>query len=136
MYRVPPIILALLAAGCTMTPRDTTGPAQHARAEARIADALEGFSAGPPQRCIDRTRVIRIQKYTDTILYEYTPREIYRVTTTPGCFGLARNETVVAQTPTTQLCSGDIIFTTDSTARTPTGSCSLGDFIPYRRPAS
>jgi hypothetical protein len=104
-----------------------------AKEASEINDLLKGLSPGEPQSCIQQTRVTQSHAFTNTILYEYSPREIYRVTTTPGCTGLRYGDIIVSRTPSGNLCRGDIIRTVSPGSSIPSGSCALGDFIPYRR---
>ena len=77
MSRLPLIALALLG-GCATAHNQAADAERRAKAETEIADALEGLTAGEPEHCIDQTRVHTIHTYAGTILYEYSPREIYR----------------------------------------------------------
>jgi hypothetical protein len=132
MRRLALISLGLLLAGCAAsadTPPGTTNPKQLAE----IADALKGLTPGKPETCIDQTRVHNIKTFENTILYQYSPREIYRNDTSGGCAGLRYGDIVVSRTPTGQLCRGDIIHTVSPGSRTMSGACGLGSFVPYRR---
>lgn len=132
-YTLPLLLLAL--AGCDAQHAHIFGdpPALTAREAAEISDTLKGLTPGKPQSCIEQSRVTQVQKYTNTILYEYSPREIYRVTTTPGCSGLRYGDILVTHTTTGELCSGDIVRTVSPGANMPSGTCALGMFTPYRR---
>jgi len=125
----------LLLAGCaTGQGRGSGDPAGlTAREAADIAGALKGLTPGQPVTCIDQSRIRDTRKYTNTILYQFSPREIYRVTTTPGCTGLRYGDIIVSRTMTDQLCRGDIIRTVAPDRSGPTGTCALGSFVPYRR---
>lgn len=132
MRRLALVSLSLLAAGCAAgadAPPGTTNPKQLAE----IADALKGLTPGKPLTCIDQSRVQNIKTFENTILYQYSPREIYRNDTSGGCAGLRYGDIVVSRTPTGQLCRGDIIHTVSPGSNMPSGSCGLGSFIPYRR---
>ena len=132
MSRLPLIALALLG-GCASAQNQAAEAERRAKAEAEIADTLEGLAAGEPRDCIDQTRVNNIETYAGTILYRVSQREIYRNNVSGGCFGLARGDIVVTRTATSQLCHGEIIHTVSPGSSIPSGSCALGDFIPYRR---
>lgn len=127
------LVIPVLLAGCAANagaPPDAASPKQLAE----IADALKGLTAGEPRSCIDQTRVTNVRKFEGTILYLYSPREIYRNDVKGGCSGLRYGDTIVSRTPTTQLCRGDIIRTvTPSNPSMPSGSCALGEFVPYKR---
>lgn len=125
----------LLLAGCAAQQGGASGdPAGlTAREAGKIAAALKGLTPGQPVTCIDQSRIRDTRKFTNTILYQYSPREIYRVTTTPGCTGLRYGDIIVSRTTTDQLCRGDIIRTAAPNGAGPTGTCALGSFVPYRR---
>jgi len=127
------LISILLLAGCSTQQAIDHGGGPTPREAGEIADALKGLTPGAPVTCIDQSRVENVRKFTDTILYFYSPREIYRVTTTPGCTGLRYGDPIVSRTPTDRLCRGDIVRTVAPGAAGPTGSCALGSFVPYRR---
>lgn len=125
------LLLTPLLAGCAA---DQSGrSAADARQVARIAHALQGLTPGKPRSCIQQSRVNQVKTFKDTILYEYSPREIYRNDTSGGCTGLRYGDTIVSKTSGDQLCQGDIIHTISLSSRVPSGSCGLGAFIPYRR---
>jgi len=132
MSRLALIALVLLG-GCASAQNQQAEAERRAKAEVEIADALKGLTAGEPRHCIDQTRVDNIQTYAGTILYRVSPREIYRNNVSGGCFGLARGDIVVTRTATSQLCRGEIIHTVSPGSSIPSGSCGLGDFIPYTR---
>jgi hypothetical protein len=125
----------LLLAGCAAQQGGASGdPAGlTAREAGKVAAALKGLTPGQPVTCIDQSRIRDTRKFTNTILYQYSPREIYRVTTTPGCTGLRYGDIIVSRTTTDQLCRGDIIRTAAPNGAGPTGTCALGSFVPYRR---
>ena len=58
----------------------------------------------------------------------------YRTDTAGGCESMAHGDYIVVRSNGGQVCKGDIAETFDPIARVPTGSCSYGDFTPYRRP--
>jgi hypothetical protein len=125
----------LLLAGCSTHQAGISGDPSGltARESAEIADALKGMTPGQPVTCIDQSRIRDVRKFTNTILYQYSGREIYRVATTPGCTGLRYGDIIVSHTTSNQLCRGDIIRTRAPNGPGPTGSCALGPFVPYRR---
>lgn len=132
MYRLTLPILLLLA-GCATGAGDSGEGARQPKQIAKVAEALRGLTPGKPQNCIDQSRVQQIKTFENTILYEYSRREIYRNDTSAGCFGLRTGDIVVTRTPSGQLCQGEIIRTVDGGTRTPSGACGLGQFVPYRK---
>jgi hypothetical protein len=132
--RVLPI-LCLALAGCSVQHGNVASnpDALSAREAADLNDALKGLTPGQPVSCIDQSRIRDVRKFTNTILYVYSQREVYRTTTTPGCSGLRYGDIIVSRTVSDQLCRGDIIHTRAPEGAGPTGSCALGAFVPYRR---
>ena len=125
------LVIPVLLAGCAANgPPAGPGPKQLAE----IADALKGLTPGKPTTCIDQTRAQNVKTFEGTILYIYSPREIYRNDVTPGCAGLQYGDPIVSRTVSTQLCSGDILRTfSPGTPNIQSGSCALNQFTPYRR---
>lgn len=127
----------LLIGGTAALSADTRGYAarRDAAERAKLDKALEGLVPGRPQDCLVQDRSgYETLRFGDTILYKKSRNEIYRTDTGGGCFGLRRGDAIVTRTYTNQLCRGDIVQTVDLPASMPSGSCSFGDFIPYRRP--
>jgi hypothetical protein len=124
-----PVLLAGCAANAGPS-AGTTNPKQ----VAKIADALKGLTPGKPVSCIDQTRIRDLKKFEGTLLYEYSPREIYRNDVDGGCSGLRYGDPVVSKTYSNQLCRGDIIRTfSPGTPNMPSGTCALNSFVPYTR---
>ena len=133
MSRMSTLVALALLGGCASAHNQAAEAERRAKAEIEIADQLKGLTAGEPKSCIDQTRVHNVHKYAGAIIYEYSPREKYRNNVSDGCFGLSRGDIIVTKTPTSQLCRGDIITTVSAGSRIPSGTCGLGDFIPYKK---
>lgn len=137
MKLVLPLALVALA-GCAATPAETARSAARAEAEAdRLSRALAGYTAEPPVGCINQStfRSQSSQAYGSTLVYE-AGNLLYRNDMNGQCPELRRDDIRVNRTPTGQLCRGDIVQLLDRNTRFPVGSCSYGDFIPYRRTAN
>jgi hypothetical protein len=125
-------LLALLA-GCAATPQDVArSDAMRAEEDVRLARALAGRAAGTPQSCLN-TRNLNTSVFGDRILYRGVGDTVYLNQTNGGCFGLRRDDIIVASTPIGQFCRGDIIRTVDRASGAPSGACAFGDFVPYAR---
>lgn len=107
---------------------------QAAKDQRELDRALAGLVPGKPQSCIDQTRFLDTQRIGDTILYKYSRNNLYRSDTSGGCFGLSRGDAIVTKTVTGHICRGDIVQTVDLRDYIPSGSCTFGAFIPYKRP--
>ena len=135
MRGLSPVLFALLAVGCAQTPKQAARAAADAdRTQAKLTTALAGLTPGKPMTCMPNLPTQTMQAYGPTLLYRVSGRLIYRNDTAGGCERAGSDDILVTRSPTGQLCSGDIGQTVDRGSRMPTGSCSLGDFVPYRRP--
>lgn len=121
--------LAFLAALGIAAPALAAGP----RGEDRLAGLLQGRTAGAPQHCLT---LLRPQDRTTTIegvgiLYEVGATR-YLMRFAGGCPQLTAFTFPVTQTPTDQLCEGDIARIVErSTPGITQGSCVFGPFTPY-----
>ena len=136
MYRY--VLPAVLLIGATIAlSADTKGYEARRAAAARVGldKALAGLVPGRPRSCLYQDRAgYETKRFGDTILYLRSRREVYRVDTGGGCFGLDRGDAIITRTTTNELCRGDIVQTVDLVTHTPSGSCSFGDFVPYTKP--
>lgn len=126
----------LLIGGSAALSADDRGYRAREAAQDRVEldKQLAGLVPGKPQSCIEPYRLNDTSRVGDTILYKASRREIYRNDTSGGCFGLRRGDAIVTKSYTGQLCRGDIVQTVDLISHFPSGSCSFGEFVPYRRP--
>ena len=124
---IPLIAASLVATGATAVQARERDP------EAQLARALGGRVAGEPVNCIDlhRIRSSRVIEHT-AILYD-AGSVIYVNRPRNGADQLNRFDTLVTRTPSTQLCSVDVVHTVDLSSNTFTGSVFLDEFVPYRR---
>lgn len=134
-----PFALAALAtlAACTTTPaQEERAAAAQADTEAALAVELAGLVPGEPSDCLPgpaRTQMTS-EGFGSTIVYRVSRDLKYR-TEASGCEGVGRRDDIlITRTPVGRTCRGDIAQTVDRTTRFPTGSCSFGSFVPYRRP--
>jgi len=99
-----------------------------------LASALVGRKAGAPTSCIN-LRDIRSTRIVDTsaIIYETSASRWYVNRPPSGCPGLRPERALVSRTPSTSLCSGDIVRIIDPPSPIEYGACGLGQFVPYSR---
>lgn len=95
---------------------------------------LEGRVAGEPVHCIPshQTRDMRVLDKT-AIVYGWGTT-IY-VNVPKNAEDLDDDDIMVTRTHGSQLCDLDIVHTVDRTGHFPTGFVSLGQFVPYKKPA-
>jgi hypothetical protein len=136
MLFLPLLMLpAALFGACTQTQADVErAQVREADVQEKLAKELAGLVPGKPVSCINQFPQKQSSGYGATILYRASGNLVYRSDTVGGCEGIARGDVLVTQTPTGQLCRGDIARTFDQASRFPTGSCSFGAFVPYRKP--
>ncbi len=139
MRRIP-LLLGLAAsialAGCSYGDAESA-PAPIREKEAKILEKeLAGKVAGAPLNCIStlgQNNLIRISD--DMLLYRHSGRLVYQNKLRSTCPGLARDSDVlVTETYGGQLCRGDLVRLVDRTSGIPGPVCSLGEFVPYRKP--
>ena len=132
-----PLLLALAAllAGCAATDAQVANQEDRAaRDRAQLDRALAGYAPEDTQSClssIDRRASRGTRYYGSTILYRFGDR-IVRNDMNGSC-PLGRDPILVTQTPSSQLCRGDIAQLIDRASRFPIGGCAYGDFVTYRR---
>lgn len=125
----------LFAAVFAMAGATIGGVALAARDTPEVAyqKLIAGKTAEKPIACIDtRLRSGSLTAYDDKLVYEISRKLVYVNNTSGGCQGVERGDTLVTRQYQPRLCRGDIATTVDTGSRTQTGSCSLGDFTPYR----
>ena len=127
--------LLFLAAACTPTQRDLDRRADaEAGTRAALDKELAGLTPGRPQGCVTQTQLRNVKAFGDTLVYRTIGGTRYASRTSGGCERVGDDSILITKTPSTQLCRGDIATTVDRSSRFPSGSCSFGDFVPYRRP--
>ena len=126
------LILAAAPAHADRTPAESP----IAKGEAKLAQALEGRVAGKPVDCLylPNIRSSRIIDRT-AIVYETTGGTLYVNRPESGRQSLRRDDVMVTDTHSSQLCNIDIVRLFDTGSRMQTGFVALGDFVPYRKVA-
>jgi hypothetical protein len=131
MKKIVALSLLPLMAGCMeQRPMEMS-----ARAQTELAAALEGRTAEAPRNCVS-SRDLRGNRSAGegAILFDGASRNmIYVNRPAAGCPELRMGYALKTRTPSTQLCSGDIVEVFDPTTGFSSGSCALGEFTPYRR---
>src|SRR5262249_10948360 len=116
----------------------SAGPAYAAKydPEAKLAKIVEGRSAGTPTDCIQLNQISSTEIITRTaIVYRMNNGTIYVNRIKSGANFLDRNDVLVTDTHSPQLCSVDIVRLVDSSSHMPNGSVGLGEFVPYAKPS-
>lgn len=107
------------------------------RGQARLAKALDGRVAGAPVSCIDQ-RSIRSSEIIDgsAIVYRMDNGKLFLNTPRSGARSLDRDQILVTDTHSSQLCSIDVVRLYDRAANFQTGFVGLGKFVPYTKDAT
>lgn len=124
---------AALVASCSTA---TAQPERSERAAAKLAKALAGRTAGPPQRCIPNWQASNMQIVDDWTILFRDGKTIYVQNPRGGCSGIGsgRNTLVTRQWGTSQLCDGDISHLVDLNTGIGGGACVFSPFVPYTKP--
>lgn len=135
MFRfiLPLIVLAGASAALSADSKEYQAR-EAARDQVQLDKQLAGLVPGKPQSCIDTFRYRDSTRVGDKILYKNGRNDVMVNDTGGGCFGLRRGDAIITRTYGSQVCRGDIVRTADLLTNTPSGSCSFGDFVPYRKP--
>lgn len=128
----PSLALLFLLGAASAASADTVADRQ-ARA---LAKALEGKVPGKPQACVTMNLGSEgPHAVTDSVLIYRVNRDlVYRNDLSNACTGISRGQTLLLKPTNNQYCRGDIAHSVDLTIGMNTGSCALGDFVPYRTP--
>lgn len=121
---------ALLVAACATQIAYERSP----KASQELAAALAGKAAGSPVNCLSSHRSSDMRVIDDHTILFRDGRTTYVNQPPGGCMGLDRiGATLVTRSVgSTQLCRGDIARVVDLRTGIGSGSCVLGDFVPYR----
>lgn len=121
-------------AACTTAPEPVMRSAEK---QAEYNRLIEGKVAGAPVDCLPRfdsndMRVIDDQ----TAVFDSPGDRVYVTRFNGSCtnLGNAGYALVTKQYGTGRLCRGDIAQVVQTSTGLPTGSCVVGDFVPYTRP--
>ncbi|MBD3761417.1 MAG: hypothetical protein IE929_11765 [Rhizorhabdus sp.] len=114
----------------------TALPVQAARLapEARIAKELSGRVAGKPVDCIPLHQIRSTEIFERTAILYKVGSTWYLNRPTSGANFLDRDDILVTDTRSPNLCSIDIVRLIDQGTRFPGGSIGLGSFVPYNKP--
>lgn len=128
MIALPVLLTACASAGMA----EDRPPQLTEKQKATLDRALEGKVAGEPQSCISLTQRADLQVISDDLLLYKAGRTVYVNRVMGSCNGLSFGRTLVTNVWGSQICRGDIARVADFSAGMLTGSCALGDFVPYR----
>lgn len=125
------LLIAVLATACMSagSPRELS-----AEGQARLDRALAGRTAGQAANCLVQRDIRETNTIADGImLFEGLHDTIWVNRGNGSCSALRYGRAFHTVTPSTSLCSGDVVTVFDPSSGIEFGGCSLGEFVPYRR---
>lgn len=124
-----PLALSPLVAGHTPAKPDELSSKQ----KTELDTVIRGRTAGPKMACVQQRDLGSNRSIGEgMILFEGKGRTLYINRPPAGCSELTFNKALVTKTYGDRLCRGDIVKVVDIQSGIDFGSCSLGDFTPYR----
>ena len=130
MKAVLAMVAAGLAAACTMNE-----PVDRMETHStELAEATEGRVAGPAVSCVNQVGLRNTRIVGEAILFEGPGDVLYVNHGSGGCVVLEHGRAIRTSNPSNRLCRGDIVTAFEPVSGIEFGGCSLGDFVPYRRP--
>jgi hypothetical protein len=132
MKKIIALSAAALTAGCMAEPpMEMSGEAR-----SMLAAELDGrVQAGPPQSCVPYRNLGGNRSVGEgaIIFGDRNANLVYVNRPRAGCPELDSGRALKTRTPSTRLCTGDIVEVFDPVNGFSYGSCGLGEFTPYRR---
>lgn len=128
--------LASLALCGTVSASSSRYAEAQAKEDARLETALAGKTAGKPQSCIYLRETHGTESFDNkdgTLLFKVSKKLVYRTDTKGACRRIGRGDALITRSFNGgQLCRGDIAHSADLLSGFHSGSCAMGDFVPYR----
>ena len=126
--------LTIILAGAALALTGAAASAQTLaeKGEAKLARMLEGRTAGEPVSCISTMRSNQLQVIEHVGLVYESGDTVY-VARPSDPRSLGRNDVLIMNRFSSQLCKQDVIRTVDRTGGFQTGVVFLNDFVPYKR---
>lgn len=124
----------LATTGCASLENSQARLQVQAREASRLEATLAGFSPGKPVSCLPNRDIRGPEAYGETtLLFRVNRNLIYRTETRGTCRGIAHGDALITRQFSSQLCAGDLAYSTDLRTGFQSGSCALGEFTPYTR---
>ena len=124
--------LAMILAGAALASTAAVSAKTPEENEAKLARMLEGRTAGEPVSCISAMNSNRIEVIEDVgIVYDAGGTIYVARPTDPRQLG--RDDVVVIDRHSSQLCHNDVIRTVDRHQGFTTGAVFLEKFVPYTK---
>ena len=123
---------ALAIASLALTGTAASAQSAQEKGEAKLAEMIEGRTAGEPQSCITamRSNDIEIVEHVGVV---YDAGDTIWVARAKNPRSLSYNDVPIFDRFGSQLCTTDIMRTIDRYSHFTTGSVFLEDFVPYEQ---
>jgi len=123
-----------LAAGCANTPPSQSQLRAQARDAAKLEETLAGYTPGKPVNCVENRDLRGPEAYGEhTLLFRTSRKLIWRTETSGSCDAVAHGDALITNQFSSRLCQGDIARTANLQVGFESGSCAIGEFVPYRK---
>ena len=130
MKAIIPALILLGVAGCATA--DTKPQALSPKEQADLNKVLDGKVAGKPVSCVSSINGRNMRAISDTTLvYQVSRTLVYKNELLGRCSGLSWGDTLVLNLQGSQYCRGDMARVVNLQSGMLSGSCALGDFVPY-----
>lgn len=107
-----------------------------AKEDVRLETALAGKTAGKPQSCIRLRGTYGTESFDNkdgTLLFKVSRKLVYRTDTKGACRRIGKGDALITRSFNGgELCRGDIAHSADLLSGFQSGSCAMGEFVPYR----
>jgi hypothetical protein len=102
--------------------------------QADLTKVLDGKIAGKPVNCVSSINGRNLRAIGDsTLVYQVNRNVVYKNELLGRCTGLSWGDTLVLNVRNSQYCRGDIARVVNLQSGMMSGSCALGDFVPYTK---
>lgn len=123
-----------LVAGCATTPPSESQLRAQARDAAKLDETLAGFTPGKPVNCVENRDLRGPEAFGEhTLIFRASRKLIWRTETSGSCDDVKRGDALITHQFTSRLCKGDIARTANLQVGFQTGTCVIGEFVPYRK---
>lgn len=111
----------------------TASPSANARGETELAKLLAGRVAGQPVSCIQQRAIQSAEVIDGTAIVYRDGNRLYVNRPRNGAASLERDDILLTDTHSSELCSIDVVRLIDRSSRFERGFVGLGQFVPYVR---
>jgi len=130
MKAIYPALILLTVAGCTAA--DVKPQPMSPKEQAELGRVLDGKVAGKPISCVSSVNGRNLRAIGDsTLVYQIRKDLVYKNELSGRCNGLSWGDTLILNVRNSQYCRGDIARVVNLQSGMLSGSCALGDFVPY-----